>query len=147
MAQRTTRKRTRDGRSVVPQTNQQGVASPAPFENFSNGYRAPVKPYPAAGQYLQYAQQHPPAMNQQTYPQNNVGSELTKLSYPVATGPVQPYDNSISEVYPMINNAAVNSMQGGFTEDEELERRANLAKRDADGKKRQIPPFIQKLSR
>lgn len=43
-----------------------------------------------------------------------------------------------------------NGMTGQQAEEEdeqELERRVALAKRDAQGKRKQIPPFVQKLSR
>ena len=35
----------------------------------------------------------------------------------------------------------------GWTQDDDLDQRALVAKRDAEEKRKQIPPFIQKLSR
>lgn len=82
-------------------------------------------------------------MNRQTIYQSQTGNELTRVTHPAAAGPVQPYSSSNNGGYPITTNP----IQTNLTEDEELERRAVLAKRDADGKKRQIPPFVQKLSR
>jgi heat shock transcription factor len=48
------------------------------------------------------------------------------------------------------NNSNNNTNMGGQNDDEneqELEKRVALAKRDAQGKRKQIPPFVQKLSR
>ena len=36
---------------------------------------------------------------------------------------------------------------GGTDDDEELARKAEIAKKDAQAKRKQIPPFVQKLSR
>jgi heat shock transcription factor len=48
------------------------------------------------------------------------------------------------------NSNTNNSNMSGQNDDEneqELEKRVALAKRDAQGKRKQIPPFVQKLSR
>jgi len=46
------------------------------------------------------------------------------------------------------NGYSTSTMQGSADEDEqELERKVALAKKDAQGKRKQIPPFVQKLSR
>lgn len=46
------------------------------------------------------------------------------------------------------NGYNTSTMQGSGDEDEqELERKVALAKKDAQGKRKQIPPFVQKLSR
>lgn len=46
-------------------------------------------------------------------------------------------------------NGAYNGMGGQNDEEneQELEKKVALAKRDAQGKRKQIPPFVQKLSR
>jgi heat shock transcription factor len=52
--------------------------------------------------------------------------------------------------YNPTNNSNNNTNMGGQNDDEneqELEKRVALAKRDAQGKRKQIPPFVQKLSR
>jgi heat shock transcription factor len=45
------------------------------------------------------------------------------------------------------NNNANMSGQNDDENEQELEKRVALAKRDAQGKRKQIPPFVQKLSR
>ena len=46
------------------------------------------------------------------------------------------------------NRNAVQGDQEAWSDDlEELERKAEIAKKDAQAKRKQIPPFIQKLSR
>ena len=46
------------------------------------------------------------------------------------------------------NGYNTSTMHGSGDEDEqELERKVALAKKDAQGKRKQIPPFVQKLSR
>lgn len=46
------------------------------------------------------------------------------------------------------SNGTVQSVDGAWGDDvPELERRAQIAKKDAQAKRKQIPPFVQKLSR
>lgn len=46
------------------------------------------------------------------------------------------------------NNGSVQSIDGAWGDDLlELERKAQVAKKDAQAKRKQIPPFVQKLSR
>lgn len=46
------------------------------------------------------------------------------------------------------SNGSAQSIDGAWGDDlSELERRAQIAKKDAQAKRKQIPPFVQKLSR
>jgi heat shock transcription factor len=46
------------------------------------------------------------------------------------------------------NQGPTDPVDGSWTEkDEDLEQKAQLAKRDAMSKRKQIPPFVQKLAR
>lgn len=45
------------------------------------------------------------------------------------------------------NGAQMRVQDGWQASYDDLDQRAELAKRDAQGKRKQIPPFIQKLSR
>ena len=70
----------------------------------------------------------------------------------VPTGQRAPYDNSV-DVWGEFGDESILDPQGangGLEENENielLEERAALAKRDAQSKRKQIPPFVQKLSR
>lgn len=58
-----------------------------------------------------------------------------------------PQNGQQQELWNGYNNN--NNMTGQFEEEDEaeLERRVTAAKKDAQGKRKQIPPFVQKLSR
>lgn len=59
----------------------------------------------------------------------------------------RPYDQQVAP-YPE-NTAVANNSQPGASEEslEELYKRAYAAKKDSQAKRKQIPPFVQKLSR
>ena len=68
----------------------------------------------------------------------------------VATGTRQPYDDG-SDAWGSFGNDGLELQNGGAMEENDnielLEERAAIAKRDAQSKRKQIPPFVQKLSR
>lgn len=88
--------------------------------------------------------------------QQNVPAASTQLARRpmnrslVATGSRQPYDDN-SDSYGLYGSDALELQNGGAMEENDnielLEERAAIAKRDAQLKRKQIPPFVQKLSR
>lgn len=70
----------------------------------------------------------------------------------VQTGPRMPYDNSADPWGQFGDDSILDPQNGnGVMEENDnielLEERAAVAKRDAQSKRKQIPPFVQKLSR
>lgn len=68
----------------------------------------------------------------------------------VQTGPRTQYDNSNEWSLAEDGMFDPNSQNGGLAENDSIERleeRAQIAKRDAQSKRKQIPPFVQKLNR
>jgi len=152
MAQRTTRKRTRDGSSVLTPLQQQSQPPPLMFDNRSLGYKSErpaygANYYPEASNFPPMSQKNYDHINSQPQLQGSSGNEMTRVAQGNPAGPLQQYTGINNVEYAMPNNVAATSNQATISEDEGLERRANIAKRDADGRKRQIPPFVQKLSR
>jgi heat shock transcription factor len=69
----------------------------------------------------------------------------------VATAPRPPYDNLSDPWGPFGDDTLLDTQANGMMEENDsielLEERAAIAKRDAQSKRKQIPPFVQKLSR
>ena len=58
------------------------------------------------------------------------------------------YNEANNETWPVLADGAGQSTDSGWAnEDDDLERMAEIAKRDSQAKRKQIPPFVQKLSR
>ena len=58
------------------------------------------------------------------------------------------YNEANNEAWPVVADGAGQSTDGGWVnEEDDLERLAEIAKRDSQAKRKQIPPFVQKLSR
>lgn len=92
---------------------------------------------------------------------NAFAASLNGAQYPVFGSSMQPAPTSTDLVRVTPNQQLARTGQqeqwtgyGGQTgqaedeeDEQELEQRVALAKRDAQGKRKQIPPFVQKLSR
>ena len=69
----------------------------------------------------------------------------------VATASRPPYDNLRDTWGPFGNDTLLDTQVNGVMEENDsielLEERAAIAKREAQSKRKQIPPFVQKLSR
>jgi heat shock transcription factor len=70
----------------------------------------------------------------------------------VSTAPRSTYDNSVDPWSQFGDESVMDpqSANGAMEENDSIERleeRAAIAKRDAQSKRKQIPPFVQKLSR
>ena len=53
-----------------------------------------------------------------------------------------------SEAWPLVQDTSIQTpREGRASEDDDLDRRADIAKKDQQAKRKQIPPFVQKLSR
>ena len=58
------------------------------------------------------------------------------------------YSAANNEAWPVLADGGGQSTDGGWiNEDDDLERMAEAAKRESQAKRKQIPPFVQKLSR
>ncbi len=90
-------------------------------------------------------------MNTNTYPQNNPqpqpSNQLTRRPMTQLAAPTRPRMDQDG-------NAWMDNTNGAHAPDAEwgddiavLEARAQIAKRDAQAKRKQIPPFVQKLNR
>ena len=128
-----------------------------------NGYSAAVGPQLSDEQFLQWGQtaQPPNQYSDPAYyqsmnsaaPSNAQGSnQLTRRPInQVATRPKQLENaNNMWVDANGGNNGAFTQQQldtASSDDIEELKRRAAIAKRDAEAKRKQIPPFVQKLSR
>ena len=110
--------------------------------------------------YVQWPQQ-----NSLPYPDaaDNFGSNL----YGGAQGPSAPssnqlarrplsqqivpranYGDATNETWPLVpENAMQPPAEGWVSENDDLNRRAEVAKKETQAKRKQIPPFVQKLSR
>lgn len=57
------------------------------------------------------------------------------------------YNEPSNEAWPVLADGSGQSTDGGWiNEDDDLERMAEVAKRESQAKRKQIPPFVQKLS-
>lgn len=93
------------------------------------------------------------AMNANTYPQNNLpnipqpSNQLTRRPMAQMTSRV-PQPNQDGNNWIETSNGGTNPNEQDWGDDiAELEARAQVAKREAQSKRKQIPPFVQKLNR
>jgi heat shock transcription factor len=137
---------------------------PTGMAHAMNGYGAAVGPQLSDEQFLEWGQQTAQPLNQYSDPayyqsmnsiapsNAQVSNQLTRRPMnQVATRPKQP-ENATSGWFDGNggNNGPFPQQQvdsGSGDDIEELKRRAAIAKRDAEAKRKQIPPFVQKLSR
>lgn len=125
-----------------------------------NGFVGNVGPHLSDDQFLQWGQ-NPAQVNPyqemsnynlapNTYPPNPVptSTQLTRRPINQLTTRARPLDQSsgLQWMDPAANTTQ--QTEGAWGDDiEELERKAQIAKRDAQAKRKQIPPFVQKLNR
>ena len=59
------------------------------------------------------------------------------------------YNNAGNEAWPAVADGSLHqpSEASWMNDDDDLEQRAMVAKRESQAKRKQIPPFVQKLSR
>ena len=80
-----------------------------------------------------------------TPPQSN---QLTRRSMGQQIMSRPGYNDATAEGWPVVEGNAVQaSADGWINGDDDLNRRAETAKRETQAKRKQIPPFVQKLSR
>ncbi len=74
-------------------------------------------------------------------------NQLTRRSTNQLVSRARPYNDS-GGTWSDPNTGTTDQVEGAWTEKEDdLEQKALLAKRDAQAKRKQIPPFVQKLAR
>lgn len=96
-------------------------------------------------------------MSQQQYDASLPGSSTQLARRPinsqlVTTAPRSTYDSTVESWAPFGDESTMDPQNANGTMEESdsierLEERAAIAKRDAQSKRKQIPPFVQKLSR
>ena len=58
------------------------------------------------------------------------------------------YNDATSDTWPLIQDSSIQASADGWVgDDDDLNRKAEIAKRETQAKRKQIPPFVQKLSR
>jgi heat shock transcription factor, other eukaryote len=147
------RKRPAPGTSPVPYQN----AYPHPQGLGSYGG---LDPQLSNDQFLQYGYQPPKesaaSYNQDSIPQqSNYGAETAVISNQLARRPANPvvprersYGDSTDVQWTEPASATGHHPQSAWGDDtNDLEQKAQAAKREAQAKRKQIPPFVQKLAR
>ena len=62
--------------------------------------------------------------------------------------PRASYNDTTNETWPVVQDSTVQPpVDSWMDEHDDLNRRAEIAKRETQAKRKQIPPFVQKLSR
>jgi len=62
--------------------------------------------------------------------------------------PRDDYNGSNNGTWPVLADGAGQPTNGALlNQDDDLDRKADIAKRETQAKRKQIPPFVQKLSR
>lgn len=110
-------------------------------------------------QFLQWSQSGQPpnayqeantyAMNNNSYPANGQQPPNQLSRRPINQVVTRPrYDSVPPQPWPENANGGPPSADDAWGDDiQELEQKAQVAKRDAQAKRKQIPPFVQKLNR
>ena len=150
------RKRAAPGADPVSYPTQ--MQNPAPAFNDGGGQQL------SNDQFLQWGQSGQPAsgqayndnsfaMNANTYPQNapqtlpQTSNQLTRRPMAQLTSLV-PQPNQDGNAWVDSASAGAQSVDANWEDSiPELEARAQVAKREAQSKRKQIPPFVQKLNR
>ena len=159
MSQVRTRKRPAPGSSPVrtapiqasPKHNDTGINQ--------NSEAGPM----ATNQYLQWPQQNAntypdPSGNYGSDPYNGVSQshglpmtpsgQLARRSLGQQLVSRADYSDGSNESWPVLADGVGQPADGSLlNQDDDLDRRAELAKRETQTKRKQIPPFVQKLSR
>lgn len=86
-------------------------------------------------------------MAQPVYPPNNLPPPNQLARRPMNQIATIPNSNG-NQWIPDPNSATATAVNGGWEDDiDELEQKAQVAKRDSQAKRKQIPPFVLKLRR
>lgn len=134
----------------------------------STGNNKNESPEMAADQYLQWHQQSMPnsapiysdpignfgsnlynGMNQGQAVPPATSNQLTRRPMSQHLVPRANYNNSGDDAWPIIPEDGMQPPQdqAWLNSNEKLEQKAHIARRDTQAKRKQIPPFVQKLSR
>lgn len=80
-----------------------------------------------------------PAAQSNQIAKRNMGQQLV---------PRASYNDTTAEAWPAVQNSTVQTPADGWAdENDDINRKAEVAKRETQAKRKQIPPFVQKLSR
>jgi heat shock transcription factor len=125
-----------------------------PVPTYSNGRPAPDL---SNDEFFQWGQTGQPAasynddsfaMNANAYPQSNPQPSNQLTRRPVAQLAAVTRPNEDNNAWIDTTNGGANAIDADWGDDiANLEARAQIAKRDAQAKRKQIPPFVQKLNR
>ena len=75
-------------------------------------------------------------------------NQLARRSMGQQMVPRASYNDSAGEAWPVVpENMVQPPAEGWVNENDDLNQRAEVAKRETQAKRKQIPPFVQKLSR
>ena len=109
-----------------------------------SAYTDPTNPYNASLNDLPYYNSQQPQQ-----PAENLGTELVKAQTNNQIVPIAGYNDGYPVARPDLVGppASADNTYQGQSQHEDLDQRALLAERDAQSKRKQIPPFVQKLSR
>ena len=145
-----------------------GASPDAQHQQRSNVEHNGVMPTATQDQHMQWTQQ-PSATTTSSYP-NSIGNYNSNL-YNSSTQPQVPpgsgsnqltrralgqhlvprvsYSNAGNETWPLVADEGIQQANedAWMGNADDLEQRAMIAKREAQAKRKQIPPFVQKLSR
>lgn len=114
------------------------AADPTTSLSYPDYLPSPTSDYPRSPQSAVPQQQ--PTSNQMTRrpPDQDAG----QVQHP-------SYTNGSSEIWPLFTENGMQQLNetGWRNEGDDLDQKALVAKRDAQAKRKQIPPFVQKLSR
>ena len=145
----------------APGTSPQLYQQQQPAANM-NGYANDVGSQLSNDQFLQWGQAAQPSsayqdtsnysLPQTGYASNNaqISNQLTRRPYPqmTSTNPPMNINNNTAQYSEESQPASVTEGEGAWGDDiEALEQRAQVAKREAQARRKQIPPFVQKLNR
>ena len=135
-----TRKRPAPGASPLSQT--QSPSSPA----FPQDQNLPLPAQqPTNHPYLNpYDSQTVNDYSLQALPQAQPNNQVARRT---PNQPIVPIHNTSNGQWPVSERAGQELGQNGWAQYDDLDQRALAAKKDAESKRKQIPPFIQKLSR
>lgn len=153
------RKRPAPGTSPMPM-QQQALPQPTAYQypqqtpdtDFVN-YDFPAQPYAGDAPFGDLTLPIPNTGNKIQYPQNTSQPATYGSTSPQKTStdlvrrarhqPLAPAGGVQHEQW----SGAYSNMHGDEENEQELAVKVEMAKRDAQGRKKQIPPFVQKLSR
>lgn len=155
MPQVVSRKRPAPGALPVTQQSQFPIYSPSTSAEMASTqdtqWNPPSTPLSFSESYPNTPSNYPQLPQNPVPPPQPASNQMTRRApgQDLAQAQRAPYMDGNTDIWPSVTDNGMQQLgEGGWRNNgDDLDQKAQMAKRDAQAKRKQIPPFVQKLSR